>query len=67
MMSGIDSMAASYTGLELVDYQVSQEDICADIGFCSDVLCEEVCAELCWIVGGGGGSCDGTTCCCDCL
>lgn len=65
-MSGLDSMCASYGGLELADYQVGQEDICVDIGVCLDILCEEVCAELCFPVGGGGG-CEVSACCCDCL
>ncbi|TDV49945.1 hypothetical protein [Actinophytocola oryzae] len=65
-MTGLDSMCASYSGLELVDYQISQETICANIILCSDFLCNEVCSDLCYPVG-GGGTCDGTTCCCDCL
>jgi hypothetical protein len=65
-MSGLETMVAPHSSLELVDYQIAGEEICVSIGVCSDFLCREVCADLCYLVGGGGG-CEDTTCCCDCL
>lgn len=66
-MTGLETRVATYSDLELVDYQISQEEVCFSIGFCVGFACNEVCAEACWITNPNAtGTCDGSDCCCHC-